>query len=246
MAFASTTLVLFSDNGLPRFVTGNAERYALFCVVRETGRDVVYRLDAHRTMLRNDTDVIGAECLAHVARQRNLSLAGDLGGLYNCAHALLYLVCFTVKHSTENAHGTTSKPACPDSCPTKLEPSDGMRAHDFEQGLSVTLEFFLSDSGHAAQRFARSRPQRGDGLERAVVEHHERRHAVLAGDAQTPGAQCTEQRRVGCGCAGLSCGGFPAALDTGGPCGLFAQHHAGLAFQHLAGARRELQRAERF
>src|SRR6266487_287979 len=119
MAFASTTLVLFSDNGLPRFVTGNAERYAPFCVVRETGRDVVYRLDAHRPMLRNDTDVVGAECLAHVARQRNLSLAGDLGGLYNCAHALLYLVCFTMKHSTENAHGATSKPACPDSCPTK-------------------------------------------------------------------------------------------------------------------------------
>ena len=121
-----------------------------------------------------------------------------------------------------------------------------MRSHDFEQGLPVALQFFLSHPGHAAQRFARSRPQRGDGLERAVVEHHERGHAVLAGDAQTPGAQCTEQRRVGCGCPGLSCGAFLAAPGAGGPCGLLAQHHAGLAFQHLAGARRELQRAERF
>src|SRR5438552_19171979 len=125
MAFASTTLVLFSDNGLPRLVTGNAERYALFCVVRETGRDVVYRLDAHRPMFRNDTDVIGTECLAHVARQRNLSLARALGGLYNCAHSLLYLVLFTVKHITENVHGTTSKPALPDPWPPKSTASAG-------------------------------------------------------------------------------------------------------------------------
>src|SRR5437879_12382198 len=63
MAFASTTLVLFSDNGLPRFVTGNAERYALFCVVRETGRDVVYRLDCHAPLVRDCTDGLRRERL---------------------------------------------------------------------------------------------------------------------------------------------------------------------------------------
>src|SRR5207248_7236347 len=34
--------------------------------------------------------------------------------------------------------------------------------------------------------------------------------------------------------------------DACGPGGLLAQHHAGLPFQYLARARRELQRAERF
>src|SRR5438105_4122976 len=122
-----------------------------------------------------------------------------------------------------------------------------MRPHDFKQGFPVALQLLLSDSGYAAQRFARSRPQRGDGLERAVVKHHERRYAVLAGNAPTPGAQRLEQGRVGSGCAdGNFRDGLLAALDTGGPCGLFAQHHARLAFQHLARALREFQRAERF
>src|SRR6266568_1276347 len=109
MAFASTTLVLFSDNGLPSLVAGDTERYALSRVVRETAGDVVYRFDAHRPLLRDDADVVGAERLAHVARQRDLPLAGDLGGLYNGAHALLRLVCFTGKHSTERARSSTQR-----------------------------------------------------------------------------------------------------------------------------------------
>src|SRR5882672_11885664 len=121
-----------------------------------------------------------------------------------------------------------------------------MRPHDLKQRLPVALELLLSHSGYAAQRLARSRTQRGDGLEGAVVEHHERRHAVLAGDAQAPGAQRPEQRRVGSGCARFSCGGFLAAPGAGRPGGVLAQHHARLAFQYLARALRELQRAERF
>src|SRR6266704_1952373 len=97
------------------------------------------------------------------------------------------------------------------------------------------------------QRFARSRLQRGNGFQRAVVKHHERRHAVLAGDAQTPGAQRPEQRRVGSSRAdGLPADGPLAAPGAGRPGGLLAQHHARLAFQHLARGLRELQRAERF
>src|SRR2546427_12322716 len=89
------------------------------------------------------------------------------------------------------------KPACPDSCPMRQTPSDGMRPHDLEQGLAVALEFFLSHPGHAAQRFARSRAQRGDGLEGGVVENHEGRHAVLAGVAQAPSAKRAEQYSSG-------------------------------------------------
>src|SRR5713226_6625379 len=107
-----------------------------------------------------------------------------------------------------------------------------MRPHDFEQRLPVALEFLLSHSGYTAQSFARSRPQRGNGLKRAVVKHHERRHAVLASDAQTPGAQRPEQRRFGSGYSadGLSPDGLLAAPDAGTPDGLLAQHHARLAF----------------
>ena len=90
-----------------------------------------------------------------------------------------------------------------------------MRPHDFEQGLPVALQFLLSHPGHAAQRFARSRPQRGDGLDRGVVEHHERRYAVLAGNAPTPGAQSLEQGRVWSGSAdGDFRDGLLAALGT--------------------------------
>src|SRR6266571_6649678 len=60
MAFASTTLVLFSDNDLPRLVAGNAERYAFSCVVREAAGDVVHRLNAYRALLRDDADMNGA------------------------------------------------------------------------------------------------------------------------------------------------------------------------------------------
>ena len=68
--------------------------------VRKAAGHVIHRLDAHRSLLRDNADVVGAQCLANVARPRDLPLAGDLGDVYNGAHTLLCSVCFTEQHRT--------------------------------------------------------------------------------------------------------------------------------------------------
>jgi hypothetical protein len=90
ITFASTTLVLFSDNGPPSPIAGNAERYFIFAVARQAAGDIVHRLDSDFALRANDTHVIGPERGTGLARQRDLSFAGDFGDFYDVIHALLH------------------------------------------------------------------------------------------------------------------------------------------------------------
>src|SRR6267378_1062222 len=66
-----TTLELeFVTNvSLPRLFAGDPERSALapLCVVGEAAGDIVHRFDAHRSLLQDDANVVGTECLANIA-----------------------------------------------------------------------------------------------------------------------------------------------------------------------------------
>ncbi len=70
VTLATLELEFVTNLSLPRLFAGNPERNALvpLFVVRETAGDVVHRFDAHRSMLRDDANVVGAECLANIAR----------------------------------------------------------------------------------------------------------------------------------------------------------------------------------
>jgi hypothetical protein len=62
---------------------------APFGMVRKAASDIIDRFNVHRSRFRNDANMIGTERLANLARERDLTLAGHLGSLYDSAHALL-------------------------------------------------------------------------------------------------------------------------------------------------------------
>ena len=67
--------------------------------------------------------------------------------------------------------------------------------HDRDDLLAVAIELHRADARHAAQLRDRARATLGDGLDRAVVEHDERRDRVGASTGRAPGTERVRERR---------------------------------------------------